>query len=167
MTNQIKPEMAYACAEILELLSYMEEYATQKIPKKLMNIFETYALTTYQKHIDPAIPLEQQNLSQETLGFIGFLSLNYWCENPEEKKELKQIFIENEKIYQNKLHEKYSYENIFNPQQSIASNINLHPTVNSANLPVDYNTFPWYKKVFTKFKVFIYKLFKKNEKNPT
>lgn len=171
MTNQVKPEMAYACAEMLELLSYMEEQATQKIPKKLMNIFETHASTTYEKHINPAIPIENQAISDETAGLLVLLSINYWHETEAQKQELLDILKQNDIKKEEELRQKYSYDKIFNNTSENESTQSFdynktNKTNNISNLPVDYSSFPWYKKVFTKIKTFIYKLFKK-EKNPT
>lgn len=114
MAVQIKPEQAYAYSELLEVLSHMEEKYTNKIPKKLMNFFEENALSTYEKHIDIYKPLEEQNLSERTSALIAMLTLQYWCASKEEKKELINIFNENERKYQEELREKYNPDNIFN-----------------------------------------------------
>lgn len=166
MTNQLKPEMAYACAEVLELLSYMEEKAIEKIPKNFIKLLKDNALPTYQKHIDPNLPLEKQNFSENTLGFIGMLSLKYWCETEEEKQELQNAYIENEKKYQQELKLKYNYDNLFSNNNVSILSSSSNSIKNTSNLPVDYNSFPWYKKAFIKVKNFIYKLFKKAN-NPT
>lgn len=39
--------------------------------------------------------------------------MNYWCENENEKFELKQIFKNNEDMYENELRKKYNPDNIF------------------------------------------------------
>ena len=50
--------------------------------------------------------------------------MNYWCENENEKNELKQIFKNNEDNYQNELREKYNPDNIFKKhiQENIVKN---------------------------------------------
>lgn len=175
MAVQIKPEQAYAYAELLEILSLMEDNYVNKIPKKLMSIFKEYSLPSYEKHINPDIPLEEQNLSETTSALLGMLMLNYWCESEEQKQELKQTFEENERKYQEELREKYNPNNIFNNQKSettatqVSTNAsqNVENTIsNSAELPMDYHNFPWYKKIFTKIRNFVYKLFRR-QKNPT
>ena len=170
MAIQIKPDQAYAYAELLEILSFTEESLVNKIPKKLMNIFNTYALDTYEKHLDRNIPLEDQNVSKKTAALIALLSLNYWCETEEEKSQIKAILAENEKQKQKELREKYNPENIFNNKTATTTEINLNTTVeiksDPSALPVDYNNLPWYKKMFTSIKNFIFKIFNK-EKNPT
>ena len=48
-------------------------------------------------------------ISKEALALIAALNLQYWCEDENEKVRLKQKYIENGKIEQ----EKYSYKNLF------------------------------------------------------
>lgn len=173
MAVQIKPDQAYAYAELLEILTFTDESLVNKIPKKLMNIFHTYALPTYEKHLDRNIPLEDQDVSKKTAALIALLSLNYWCESEEEKAELKAILAENDRLKEQELREKYNPDNIFNNAPSTTKETVTKPatvqqsvSTDSANLPMDYSTLPWYKKLFTSFKNFLFKIFKK-ENNPT
>lgn len=177
MSVQLKPEQAYAYSELLEILSFMEDEYINKIPKKLMNIFKQYSSNEYKKHINPDVPLEEQKLTETTSALLGMLMLNYWCESDNQKQKLKQTFEENERKYQEELREKYNPNNIFNNETSANLNVQAQDSttssqnvdisyINSTKLPIDYNSFPWYKKMFSKIKNFIYKLFK-SKKNPT
>lgn len=171
MAVQIKPDQAYAYAELLEILSFTDESLVNKIPKKLINIFHKYALPTYKKHLDRNIPLEEQNVSKKTAALIALLSLNYWCESKEEKAELKTILAENDRLKEQELREKYNPDNIFNnttTKETVTNDAVIQQSVpsDSTNLPMDYSTLPWYKKVFTSFKNFLFKIFNK-ENNPT
>lgn len=202
MAVQVKPDQAYAYAELLEILSYMESEYTNKIPKKLMQVLERNALTTYEKHIDATKPLEEQKISQKTAALIGMLTLQYWCESEEQKQELIKVFKENERVYQENLRKKYNPDNIFNNNVQAEENMvedldarlgeideidrvseeerikteemlkaqaleieNRHRLEEasehkSQQALVNYNAFPWYKKMFSKVKVFIFNLFK-------
>lgn len=176
MAVTIKQNQAYAYAELLEVLSLMEEEYVNRIPKKLMNIFETYKASEYSNHINPEVPLEEQNISEKTSALLAMLMLNYWCDSEEQKQSLKNTFEENERKYQEELKEKYNPDNIFkNNNQTInqeatsstaSEQIVDNSSINPADLPMDYSSFPWYKKVITKIKTFIYNLFKSN-KTPT
>ena len=114
MAVEIKPEQAYAYAELLEVLDLMDQEYVKKVPKKLMNIFKTYADSEYEKHISVDVPLEEQELHEKTTALLAMLLLNYWCESEEEKQSLLEIYKENERKYQEELKEKYNPENIFN-----------------------------------------------------
>ena len=50
--------------------------------------------------------------------------MNYWCENVNEKNELKQMFKNNEDRYQDELRKKYDPDNIFKKhiQENIIKN---------------------------------------------
>lgn len=177
MAVTIKADQAYAYAELLEVLSLMEEEYINRIPRKLMNIFETYKSSEYSNHINPKIPLEEQNISEKTSALLAMLMLNYWCDSEEQKQSLKNTFEENERKYQEELKEKYNPDNIFKNNNTKTVKIEQelstdseqfvdNSSSNSADLPMDYSNFPWYKKIITKVKTFIYNLFK-SQKNPT
>ena len=173
---QLTKEDNYAFAELLELLSFLDEESKNKIPKKLISIFEANALESYEKHLSPELSFEQQSLSDKTISYLGVIYLNYWCEDEEEKKELINKFRENDIRKEEELREKYSYDKMFNNQKSTeeTSLINtIEPDhkqkstteISTSNLPVDYNNLPWFKKVFSKIRSFFNNLFK--SKNPT
>ena len=114
MAVTIKPEQAFAYAEILEILDYMEEEYVNKIPQKLINVIKENASDTYERHLDANVPLEEQEISEKTTAILAMLMLNYWCESPEQKQELTDMFNENERKYQEELQRKYDPNNIFN-----------------------------------------------------
>ncbi len=58
------------------------------------------------------IPIEEQNLQEETWNLIAMVYLKYLCEDEKEKKELEQIYDENEKKYREEMKEKYNPEKI-------------------------------------------------------
>ena len=146
MAVQIKPDQAYAYAELLEILTFTDESLVNKIPKKLMNIFHTYASPTYEKHLNRNIPVEDQDVSKKTAALIALLSLNYWCESEEEKTELKSILAENEKIKEQELREKYNPDNIFkNEEKIIVTNEEKVSLIVQEDLK-------WYQKIFNKIK---------------
>jgi hypothetical protein len=167
MAVQINEERAYAYAELLEILEFTEDEAVNKIPSKLLNVFKKCALPTYEKHLNPNIPLEEQNLSEKTSALIVLLTLNYWCESEEQKKALKESLKGNDARKEAILKEKYSYEKMFNNSQIDSSTPQIKvKEINTENLPMDYSSFPWYKKIFTSIKNFFFKLFNKAN-NPT
>lgn len=173
---QLTKEDAYAFAELLELLSFLDEESKNKIPKKLISIFETNALENYENHLSPELPLEEQNISEKTISYLGVICLNYWCDSEEEKQNLLNKVKENDIRKEQELREKYSYDKMFNNQKTSEENTMKTNSIsdnkqdkasnsNTSNLPIDYNSLPWYKKVFSKIRNFFNNLFK--TKNPT
>ena len=50
----------------------------------------------YIKRINPDIPIKDQALNEETLAIIAWLNLEYWCQDENEKKRLREIYERNE-----------------------------------------------------------------------
>lgn len=165
MAVQISQEQSYAYAELLEILSFTDVNLVSKIPYKLMHIFQKYASTSYKKHLDINLPLEDQDISRKTATLVTLLTLNYWCDSDEEKNEIKSLLNENQKIKEQELKEKYNPDNLFKNNNSYQTSnvIENSNTVNEeySDLPMDYNSLPWYKKIYLSFKNYLLKLLKK------
>lgn len=100
-------------SEVYEILILLGNRFINKLPEKLFNLIETEKLDSYNPQYNLDRPLEEQNIKDDSIGMIALFYLNYWCETEEERKELKQIFEENEAKYQKELREKYNPENLF------------------------------------------------------
>ena len=102
-----------AYAEVDKILSLMDAKYIAEIPEKLRKMFEEKKDHSYNKEIVADKPLEEQNLNKETLSILAVLNYNYWCKDENRKKELLQIYEENEKRYQEDLRKKYNPNDIF------------------------------------------------------
>ena len=109
MTNEYRRTLS----DIDIIINEMEESQKNKIPAKLRKIIHENKLEDYKSNIRTDIPLEEQKIHPDTQAYLAMLYLNYWCEDENEKAELKKTLDENEKIYQKEIEEKYSIENIF------------------------------------------------------
>lgn len=159
MTVQVSKEQAFAYAELLEILSFENIGLKGRIPEKLMNIFESNALPEYEKHLNKNIPIDEQNISRKTASLLVLLSINYGEYSQEEKTELKEILSENKRIKDEEIRKKYKTDNIF--EQTVQPQKKLVRVENENNLPMDYESLPWYKKVFNSIRNVIFKIFKK------
>lgn len=165
MSVQISTKDAYAYAELLEILSFIDINLVNKIPKQLITIFQENASSVYTKHLNKSIPLEEQDISFETASLITLISLNYWCKSEDEKNNLKSVLLENEEIKNKKLAEKYNPNNIFNKNNIYSPNCsqtNTQTENTSNNLPIDISQMPWYSKILLKIRKIISKLIKNN-----
>lgn len=166
MLVSISQEQAYAYAEILEILSFTNPQLTKKIPKQLIKIFKDNASSIYKYHLNRTVPLEDQDISQETAALLTLISLNYWCETEDEKNEIRKILSENERKLNEEIKEKYHPDKIFNNYSSQVS-IQVQETNEdiitntSSNLPIDINQIPWYKKILVKINKLLSKYNKK------
>lgn len=84
----------------------------EKIPSKLKQYFKDEKDKETTKKLSMDIPIEKQNLQEETWNLIAMIYLKYLCEDEKEKKELEQIYDENEKKYREEMKEKYNPEKI-------------------------------------------------------
>ena len=111
-------------SEVYQVLNLLGNEYIDKLPKSLFNMLEEKRNINYEPKYTEDLPLNKQNIKKETLSIIALLHLNYWCENENEKNELKQIFKNNEDNYQNELREKYNPDNIFKKhiQENIVKN---------------------------------------------
>ncbi len=118
----IKTKEIYS--EVYQLLNLLGNEYIDKLPKSLFNMLREKRNINYEPKYTEDLPLNKQNIKKETLSIIALLHLNYWCENENEKNELKQIFKNNEDNYQNELREKYNPDNIFKKhiQENIVKN---------------------------------------------
>ena len=109
----MKSEEKIAYKQVITILDNMEPEYKEKIPKKLVKLFEENSAENYEFHLDLTRPLQEQELNSKTLALLAMLNLNYWCETEEEKQELIKHYTENERKYQEELRKKYNTDNIF------------------------------------------------------
>lgn len=126
-------------SEVLEVLELLGEYYINKLPSKLVKLFEENKSEEYVTHIKSNVPLKDQKISEDTLAIIAILNLQYWCEDENEIRRLKEIYQKNEEKYQKELQEKYNRENLFKNKRK--KNIN-----NSTTEMIEYKSIPFYKK---------------------
>lgn len=161
MPTQLNPNQTYAYAEILEILSFLDISEVNKIPQKILKVFNAFASKDYTNHLNPDIPLEEQDISKETTDLLALLTLNYWCESEDEKTELKNLLKDNEKLKNEELYNKYNPDNIFKKSENIAVISNDNNIAEEINLPLDISTLTWYNKFKITLINFIKKIFKK------
>ena len=119
-------DIAKAYAEVHSILNFIDEYHVSKISSKFIEYMYHKKDDNYIPDIDMSLPLEEQNLREETVNILAILKYNYWCEGEKEKKELLDILNENEEKYQAELREKYNPDNLFKkPEQEQESHMEL------------------------------------------
>ena len=108
----MKQSTMEAYAEVDMILNLMDEKYVREIPEKLRTLFKSKKAKDYSKNIVDNKPLKEQNLNKETLSILAVLNYNYWCKDEKRKKELWDIYSENDRKYQQELREKYNPEDI-------------------------------------------------------
>lgn len=113
--NNVSYTKAYT--EVNCLLKYLPQSYIDKLPKKLIKLIQKQSNEQYNINIDTNKSLLEQNFSKKTKDLIAVIKYNYWSTD-EEKKQLKQIFYDNENKYQKELLEKYNPNDIFKKKET-------------------------------------------------
>ena len=133
MINAIKFPKAYS--EVYSFINALGEKYKEKIPSTIYKTIEENRDKEYNPIIKSNQEITKDLLSHEALALIAALNLQYWCENEEEKQELKKAYISNTK----KEEERYSYENLFrNKKQQVIENKQEDKQVNSNAMMIEY-----------------------------
>ena len=114
---EITKSTRIAYAEIDSFIELLPRAEKEKIPSKLKQYFKDEKDKETPKKLSMDIPIEKQNLQEETWNLIAMVYLKYLCEDEKEKKELEQIYDENEKKYREEMKEKYNPEKIFKERE--------------------------------------------------
>ena len=117
-----------AYTEILEIIKYLPYDEYEKIPKEKVEFYKNYRDPLYQFKYNPYKSLNEQNVLRETKALIVDLFREVIA-TKEKKEKLNILLLQNEQEYQSKVHEKYSYDKLFNKK---SKSINVH----SANMIV-------------------------------
>ena len=139
-------ETRQAYSEVNTFLNLIGEELSGEIPIKLRKFFKREMDKSYIPIINPDKPIIEQNLKRKTIVIIAGLNINYWCKDPEKKKELLETYSNNERIYQEELREKYNPDNIFKNKQEETVGENI-------NLPVEIKKETFFKKLISFIKV--------------
>lgn len=108
--NQVY-EKAYT--EILEIIKYLNHDEYERIPKEKVEFYKKYKDPLYQFKYNPFKSLNEQNVLRETKVLIVSLFREVIATKVQ-KEKLNIILAQNEQEYQNKLHEEYSDDKLFN-----------------------------------------------------
>lgn len=109
-----KYKMAFS--EISEIFRLISDELKSKVPQKFLKMIEEEKNVSYKPKFDANVPLEEQNLMEETISILAMLKLKCWC-TEEEKKKFINMLSENERKYEAELNEKYNLDLLFNKRE--------------------------------------------------
>lgn len=146
-------ETRVAYAEIISFINLLPQDKQEKIPKNIIEYFKEEMDKDSKRELTTDISLENQNLKNATWDLIAILYLKYLCEDEEEKKELEQIYAENERKYREEIKEKYNPEKILENR----GKKNTEQQDEVKNLPIEVKKESFIQKIIK----FINKIFHK------
>lgn len=155
MEKKMENNLTKAYAEVLLILSYMEQKYADMIPKKLLELFNEEKDQNYQPDINPKISLAEQNLQRKTLALLAMLNLNYWCKDESEKQEMLKMYAENDKKIEAEMRERYNPDNLFKKKEKEEQNDEIKEESTEI---IEYKEQNIFKKILNK----IMKFFKTN-----
>ena len=135
----IKTKEIYS--EVYQILNLLGNDYIDKLPTSLINMLREKREIDYNPEYTDDIPLNEQNIKKETMSIIALLYLNYWCEDENEKLEVKQILKSNEDNYQSELRERYNPDNIFKNYKQESKKV-------EANIDDETSMIPYKKSIF-------------------
>jgi len=106
-------ETKKAYTEMYVLLQYLPDEYVKKIPKRIIELFQTEKLENYEVTINKKNPLDKDFLSKKTMVLITILNYQYWCPNKKVKDDLYNMYLSNNKKYQREMEEKYNIDKLF------------------------------------------------------
>lgn len=114
---EITKNTRIAYAEIDSFIELLPKEEKEKIPPKFIKYFKDEKDKEIDRKLSLDIPLEKQNLQEDTWNLIAIIYLKYLCDDENEKKELEEIYAKNEEMYNEEIKEKYKPEKIFNAKE--------------------------------------------------
>ena len=165
----MEEEKKKAYSEVVEVLKLIEnEEKIEKIPFEVIQLIKANSDPMYKPVISKDIPLEDQNLRNETYSILGWIASKYWNENigvelPKETIEEEKIVEENA-IEDNKNTEiDEDIKNTDNTEINISAYNDIEPEcLERSNLPILASDIPWYQRLKLQVIRILKKIFKIN-----
>lgn len=120
MTNY---EIAFS--ETNEILKQLGEKYISKIPKEILELIVTHKDKNHRFSFDINKKIEDQNIHDETIEVLAFLSYNYWFAD-EDKKKLGNILQTNLNELEEEKKKNYNLANMFKKKNDININNDLN-----------------------------------------
>lgn len=93
----MKKDLSKTYREINIMLDLLGDAFKERLPKTMIPFFKEHE----DKSHNPKITLTEKgfskNLQTDTFVLMSMMYINYWCENPDEKEELKKQWMERER----------------------------------------------------------------------
>ena len=151
MTNE---KYAKAYKEIVEILKYMPKESVNKIPSKMLEMFNDEQSKDYNFKIDTEKPFEEQELLEETKAILANMFRDYWATEYQ-----REIILQKEKFDREELEkikrEKYNPDDIFEEKEKTDILSNKAPE-ESNKLPVEIKKENLFKRLIIFIKKFLH-----------
>ena len=127
----VSEEYAIAYREVNEILKYISKEDYEKIPKEKIDTFEKFSKKDYDFSYNPALTLNEQNVSKRAKAIIAILFRDYWATDSQKNKIISRQNYERNFLEEEK-RKKYNPDSVFNN--------NTENKVNTDENSIDLNT---------------------------
>ena len=142
MNSNVNIEYANAYSEVLEVLNHMSKEDYNKIPKDMLEMFQTNCNNEYQFRYDLNKEFEEQGISKRAKLILAILFRDYWATPYQKEKIIAKQNYERQKLEQQKF-EKYNPERLFeNKRQPIIEE------VKNISSMIEVKKEKWYQMIF-------------------
>lgn len=141
--------------EVYYILHMLGEKYINKIPPKLYTFIESNTDLKEIDYIDKSKNIADQ-VQNDTITFISYLNLEYWCDE-NEKERLLKVYKNNDILEEKMKREKYNVDNIFN------NNIKSIDKKEDVKDLVKYKEQNWLERICSKFVKWVTDTFKKEK----
>ena len=134
----VTKEQSMAYTEVIEVLKYIPKKDVEKIPKEILEYYQTNMDNYYDFKIDVNKTFEQQKLLEKTKIVLAILFRDYWATQYQKEKIRQKENYDIQKLEEKKK-EIYSYDNLFyREKEQETENLAL----------IEYKKERWYNKFF-------------------
>lgn len=103
---------AVAYKEIIEILRYINKEDVNKIPREMLDMFETNQDKNYNFKVDTSKSFNEQNISKEAKAILANIFRDYWATEYQRDRIIKREKYERELLEQKK-RERYNLDKLF------------------------------------------------------
>ena len=150
----MEEEKRRAYSEVVEILKLVEdEKKLESIPFEVIELIKNNSDPTYKPQITKDRPFEEQNISKEAYGILGWIASKYWGEDV-----IQEDNVPIESQDQNKV-ERTEEVNVY-------SDIDRE-TIEKTELPMVIKEPGWFQKIVERISKLFKKIFKRENLNET
>lgn len=134
MNSSKKDTRVYS--ELYDILKFCDNDLKNKISRKFLKFLNDNRDKTYITNINPYLPLEEQNILEETKNYLGLVYRSYFADENEKLEFARKDKEEYERLEEEK-RQKYNPDNIFkNKEKVIENNIEKSEVDTKIELPM-------------------------------
>ena len=149
--EKIYSDYSQVLSEVYQIIEYMEPALRERIPERLINQIAEKRDKDYMFKYDTSKSLLDQDMYDESKHLISAIYINYVCDD-NEKREILNIWSENDKKYEEELRKKYDVNNLFSSKTSSESEEKIEEYGENITKLIEQKEKGFFSKIWDKIK---------------